>query len=816
VRDLRAVPGHLRVCISTAIAALLLPGVALQAPARAADLVNGGFESGLTGWTSVGTSAFIDLGKSAANGGLEVGGCTIQDTTDYDAITLRRESGQSNPPAGDTSSYPENDDSVPDSYSGTVSAVTTGVPPGVIGTQTLRLFSDVSTLRGWDVVHGPAVYSDGFSATSGDSITLDWYAEYDSDDFAILGILLDTTDCSQVEIVDSTGTDAEDMVPAGTGSGWQRAAVSIPTTRSGDEYRFVFVSGTFDRSGGQAAGALLYIDNISVGQPQTITLDAIADQSASAGTVTATATTTAPGLAVEFSSATTSRCTVDASTGVITLVSRGTCTVSANQTGGTGTDGTKYAAATTVTRSFSITDSRLADLTVSEGTLTPTFESGIGSYSSTVATSITSLTVTPTASYSGASITVNGVSVSSGSASGEIALSEGANTITIVVTDGADSTTTTLTVTRTPSFVPPVPTSPINDPGGDLPSTPPGSTSGSVGGVPTAPTPSVPTSDTAKYEVGVVQAEVRTGGAGTVSGPTSAPVLQVVRDRVATVGGGGMAPGGIVEVWMPLPGGGSRQVALLPVGEDGSFDGALPFTGELDGNGPLPIGERTIQLYGTDANGQLTVVNVGIRVTQPGPLAPEPERAPGAPPTLTPGQSLATNAGLPTPVTVTPLPGERTTRVQGDGWLLEIDVPDGTVRNEAGNPIMEVVAGDDTEVRGTGFLPGTRAYVWIMSDPTFLGEVRIGSDGTFAGDLPVDVAPGQHTLQVSGVGTDGYVRAANLGVIVLAGDGAPRPTRVAAGEGTAPLLPLRTGTLALALAAGLGAATLTRRRTPTT
>jgi hypothetical protein len=67
-----------------------------------------------------------------------------------------------------------------------------------------------------------------------------------------------------------------------------------------------------------------------------------------------------------------------------------------------------------------------------------------------------------------------------------------------------------------------------------------------------------------------------------------------------------MAPGGIVEVWMPLPGGGSRQVALLPVAPDGTFDGALPFTGELDGRGPLPIGERTIQLYGTDANGQLT------------------------------------------------------------------------------------------------------------------------------------------------------------------------------------------------------------------
>jgi hypothetical protein len=357
--------------------------------------------------------------------------------------------------------------------------------------------------------------------------------------------------------------------------------------------------------------------------------------------------------------------------------------------------------------------------------------------------------------------------------------------------------------------------SPIPDPGGDLPtSTPPGSSSGSVGGVPTTPTPSVPTSGTASYRVGDVQAEIQVGGAGTVTGPTTAPIIQVVRDRVGTVGGGGMAPGGIVEVWMPLPGGGSRQVALLPVGPDGTFSGALPFTGELDGGGPLPIGQRTIQLFGTDANGQLTVINVGIRVTQPGPLAPEPERGPNAPPALSPGQSLATNAGLPTPVTVTPRPGTRSVGIAGDGWLLDIAVPEGTLRDEAGNPIMEIVLGDRTVVSGTGFLPGTRAYVWLMSTPRFLGEVTIRPDGTFTGALPVrGVTVGPHTLQVSGVGTDGYIRAANLGVIVT-GD-ARRPTGVRAGEGTAPLLPMQLAGLLVAGLAGVAAATRTRRRTTT-
>jgi hypothetical protein len=343
--------------------------------------------------------------------------------------------------------------------------------------------------------------------------------------------------------------------------------------------------------------------------------------------------------------------------------------------------------------------------------------------------------------------------------------------------------------------------SPVSEPGGGLPVVPPGGSSGSVGGVPQAPVPSVPTSGAAQFTLGPVQATFDLSGAGGVSGPAGSPTLSATRDRVATLTGGGMQAGTIAEVWLPLPGGGSRQVALLPIGPDGRFDGALPFTGELDGQGPLPIGDRTLQLFGVNADGQLTVINVGIRILQPGPNAPEPDRGQGAPPALAPGQSLATNAGLPTPVTITPIPGTKTLLVEGDGWLLDIAVPDGTLRDEAGNPIMEIVLGDRTIVAGNGFLPGTRAYVWLMSDPRFLGEVTINPDGTFRGSLPVTgVTPGPHTLQVSGVGTDGYIRAANLGVIVTGtGTGARIPTRVNTGGGPVPTLPLPLGvTIALA------------------
>jgi uncharacterized repeat protein (TIGR02543 family) len=99
------------------------------------------------------------------------------------------------------------------------------------------------------------------------------------------------------------------------------------------------------------------------------------------------------------------------------------------------------------------TDSTLSTLTISSGTLSPSFDSATTSYTATVANGTSSLTVTPTRNQANATITVNGTAVNSGSASGPISLSVGTNTITVVVT-AQDGTTTsyTITVTRAASF----------------------------------------------------------------------------------------------------------------------------------------------------------------------------------------------------------------------------------------------------------------------------------------------------------------------------------------------------------------------------
>ncbi|MEL7564512.1 MAG: cadherin-like beta sandwich domain-containing protein, partial [Dehalobacterium sp.] len=95
----------------------------------------------------------------------------------------------------------------------------------------------------------------------------------------------------------------------------------------------------------------------------------------------------------------------------------------------------------------------LSALTISQCTLSPTFVSGTTSYTASVANSITSLTVTPTASHADATVKVNGIAVTSGSASSPINLSVGNNAIEIEVTaqDGTTKQTYTITVTRAKS-----------------------------------------------------------------------------------------------------------------------------------------------------------------------------------------------------------------------------------------------------------------------------------------------------------------------------------------------------------------------------
>ncbi|HLP41824.1 MAG TPA: cadherin-like beta sandwich domain-containing protein, partial [Fibrobacteria bacterium] len=107
-----------------------------------------------------------------------------------------------------------------------------------------------------------------------------------------------------------------------------------------------------------------------------------------------------------------------------------------------------------VTVSASV-DADLSALVPSAGTLSPAFARATTAYSLSVANSVTSITLTPTAANAAATIRVNGVVVAGGSASGNLALAVGANILTVAVTAQSGLVKTyTVTATREGTTLP--------------------------------------------------------------------------------------------------------------------------------------------------------------------------------------------------------------------------------------------------------------------------------------------------------------------------------------------------------------------------
>ena len=118
----------------------------------------------------------------------------------------------------------------------------------------MRLVSSGMTSNaGGDVIHGPYIISDNsVSLSVGDTVTFNWKAANGADAFDVYAYLLNTADGSTIELLDETADGSTDFAPA-----------NVTVTAAGD-YKFVFVSGTFDYTFGRALGASLYIDDIDV------------------------------------------------------------------------------------------------------------------------------------------------------------------------------------------------------------------------------------------------------------------------------------------------------------------------------------------------------------------------------------------------------------------------------------------------------------------------------------------------------------------------------------------------------------------------
>ena len=125
-------------------------------------------------------------------------------------------------------------------------------PGGGIKLSTGRI---VTNNHPFSVVHGPYLISQAAKEISaGDKVHFDWKADGALDAGDIFAYLLDVDTGDTIELIDFTQT-----APGATAFATQTTNV----TRTGN-YKFVFINGSYDATGGYLLGADMYVNNIVI------------------------------------------------------------------------------------------------------------------------------------------------------------------------------------------------------------------------------------------------------------------------------------------------------------------------------------------------------------------------------------------------------------------------------------------------------------------------------------------------------------------------------------------------------------------------
>ena len=203
------------------------------------NLKNGDFSKGNANWNFY--NQRVDFGSS-----FTVNGITIPTPTDAEMVTPIH----GNPP--------NNDNATSNRNSGALS--TAG--------QELNLDTGGMTIDSYGIYHGPAAVSDSFAAKKGDYLKFDFKANGTGDDYHVSGYLVNTADNSitiainDVDLINPPELNSTGKTIDGSTS------VVVPDDGN---YHFVFITGTYDKTGGTAAGADMTIDNIRAENPFDIT-----------------------------------------------------------------------------------------------------------------------------------------------------------------------------------------------------------------------------------------------------------------------------------------------------------------------------------------------------------------------------------------------------------------------------------------------------------------------------------------------------------------------------------------------------------------
>ncbi|MDC0649091.1 flagellin [Candidatus Puniceispirillum sp.] len=113
----------------------------------------------------------------------------------------------------------------------------------------------LTSVNGYDIVHGPyLVSSESKEISAGEKVKFDWKASGTNDAFDIFAYIVD---------VDTGATETllnETQSPAGS-TDW---ATVTHTVQTSGNYKYVFINGTYDDTGGKLLGAEMYLDNIYI------------------------------------------------------------------------------------------------------------------------------------------------------------------------------------------------------------------------------------------------------------------------------------------------------------------------------------------------------------------------------------------------------------------------------------------------------------------------------------------------------------------------------------------------------------------------
>ncbi len=116
--------------------------------------------------------------------------------------------------------------------------------------------SSLTSQANCDIVRGPYMYSNiNADLDVGDNISFDWQAIGGADAYDVFGFILDVND-GYSEIILDQYSNYNNRYTSWT-------TVTHQVSRKGD-YKFVFVSGSYDATCGKALGSDLYIDNVKV------------------------------------------------------------------------------------------------------------------------------------------------------------------------------------------------------------------------------------------------------------------------------------------------------------------------------------------------------------------------------------------------------------------------------------------------------------------------------------------------------------------------------------------------------------------------